>query len=95
MKVADIALNNQTLHVSGDLDFYNVMPVYHKSLALLKGLSSFQFDFSNLHSSDSAGIALIVEWQKLAKTHQKKITLNQLPAGLQSIAKVSGLGELV
>jgi phospholipid transport system transporter-binding protein len=95
IKTADITLNNQTLHLSGDLDFYNVMSVYRKSLDLLKALPAYQIDFSNLRSSDSAGIALIMEWVKLAKRQQKSIQLNQLPTSLQSIAKVSGLEGLV
>lgn len=94
-KMADITLNNQTLYLSGELDFYNVMSVYQKSLNLFNNLSAYQVDFSKLTSSDSAGIALIVEWLKLAKQHNKSIQLTNLSANLQSIVSVAGLGELI
>jgi phospholipid transport system transporter-binding protein len=94
-KIADITLNNQTLYLSGDLDFYNVMSVYRKSLVLLKNIPVYQIDFSKLTTSDSAGIALIMEWLKLAKKHHKSIQLNNLSANLQSIVEVAGLTELL
>ena len=94
-QIADITLDNQTLYLIGDLDFYNVMSVYEKSLVLLKNNPAYHIDFSGLKTSDSAGIALILEWLKLAKHHHKKIQLNNLSANLQSIANVSGLRELL
>jgi len=43
------------------------MSVYEKSLAQLHKEKSWHFDFSGLKSCDSSGIALMIEWIKLAK----------------------------
>jgi phospholipid transport system transporter-binding protein len=92
---ADIALENQTLHVSGDMHVSKEMGLYAKSLPLLAQHSAWQFDFSRLQSSDSAGLALIVEWVKLAKQQQKTIQLQHLSHHLQSLARVAGLERVV
>lgn len=92
---ADIALENQTLLVSGDMHVSNVMGLYAKSLPLLSQRAVWSFDFSRLQSSDSAGLALIVEWVKLAKQQQKTIQLQHLTHHLQSLARVAGLERVV
>lgn len=92
---ADITLENQTLLVSGDMHVSNVMSLHAKSLPLLSQCSQWVFDFSRLKSSDSAGLALIVEWVKLARQQQKTIQLQHLTQHLQSLAKVAGLERVL
>lgn len=94
-KKADVYLNNGTLHVSGDLDFYNLMTVYRKSLSLLSELKDCRCDFSELRSSDSTGVVLMIEWIKWAREHSKPIQFCGVPEKLQSIIKVAGLETLM
>lgn len=94
-KHADITFQNNGFHISGDLNFSNVMSVYNKSLQLFDKHAEWVFDFSQLHSSDSAGLALIIEWIKLAKKTDKKVRFNHLPDGIVSLAKAADMDEIL
>jgi phospholipid transport system transporter-binding protein len=94
-KTADIIFQNNKFLISGDLDFSNVMLVYAKSLPQLEASSAWEFDFSSLKSSDSSGLALIIEWLKLAKRSNKSIQFTHLSPDLISIAKAAGIDQLI
>jgi phospholipid transport system transporter-binding protein len=91
MNKADITLQGNQFHVSGDLNFANVMSIYQKSLSQVNQCSELIFDFSQLTSSNSAGLALIIEWIKLSKQISKPIHFNHLPDDIMSIAKAAGV----
>jgi len=95
LKKADIIIQENQLVLSGDLDFSNVMSVYEKSLKLLDGCPDITVDFSKLASSDSSGLALMMEWEKLGKQDAKKVTFNQVSSKLTSIAKAAGIEGLI
>ena len=79
----------------GELDFSNVMAVYRKSLLQLANCPEFNFDFSQLKSSDSSGLALVIEWIKLAKQKNKRVRIRHLSQDLLSIARVAGLDKII
>lgn len=94
-KQADITLAGNRLTLSGELDFSNVMSLLAKSTSLCLPLTDVVIDFSQLKNSNSAGLALMIEWIKLAKAHQKRITFDHVSTDLISIAKVSGLYHII
>lgn len=89
--MADITFKDNQFFISGDLDFSNVMSLYNKSLLTAPRCSDLQFDFSQLASSDSSGLALIIEWIKLAKKLNKPIHFSHLSEDIMSIAKAAGI----
>jgi phospholipid transport system transporter-binding protein len=91
---ADIRCDNNEFRLSGSLNFSNVMSIYNKSLSAVANCHELIFDFSAVISSDSSGIALIVEWIRLAKMTNKKITFRHVSKDLMSIAKASSLDKL-
>jgi phospholipid transport system transporter-binding protein len=91
VKSADITFNGSHFLVTGDLNFSNVMSVYQKSLLDADKCSELIFDFSQLNSSDSSGLALIIEWIKLSKQKNKPIKFTHLSQDIMSIAKAAGL----
>ena len=95
LKNADITFNENRFLVSGDLNFSNVMSVYENSLNQLHHCRELRFDFSQLRSSDSSGLALIMEWIKFARQHQKAVHFSHLSQDLMSLAKVSGLDKII
>lgn len=94
-KTADITLQYNTLIIEGDLNFSNVMLVFQKSLRILPKNKNLTFDFSQLQSSDSSAIALIIEWIKFANSHNKSIRFTNLSDELISIAKAAHLDKLI
>jgi len=95
IKQADIQKQDHAFLVTGDINVTNVMSVYRKSLACLRQCPEWQFDFSQLQSTDSSGLALIIEWIKYAKQCRKPIRFTALPQELLSIAKAAGLDNLI
>jgi phospholipid transport system transporter-binding protein len=94
-KQANLVCHQQTLFLSGDLDFSNVMYIYQKSLADIYQLPVVNVDFFSLTSSNSSGLALMIEWIKLSKQLNKPIHFFNLSAKLMSIAKVAGMDHLI
>lgn len=79
------------LVVSGDLNFMTVPLLWEQSLSLLAALSELNFDLENITSSNSAGLALLIEWMKYAKNSQKKICFHHIPSQLGSIVSAAGV----
>ena len=94
-KHADIIMENNQLIVSGELSLCNVMQLYEKSLAYMPQCETVAFDFAQVKSSDSAGLALIVEWVKCARSLRKPITFSNISPQLSAVAKASGIEELI
>lgn len=92
---ADITFQDGKFLLSGELSFFNVMSVYQKSLPHLHQCEELHFDFSGLKTSDSGGLALIVEWMKFAKQFNKPIHFPHLSQDLLSIAKAASLDHLI
>lgn len=92
---ATITLENDRLLVTGDLDFTSVVSLWNTSLSLLQNCKDLNFDFSRVTSSNSAGLALLVEWVKLANKQHKKIHFHNIPPQLISIAAVGGVGHIL
>lgn len=95
MKQANLTLKDNVFFVAGDIDFSNVMSLRQKSLAQFNHQSELAFDFSQVKSSDSSGLALVIEWIKLSKDSNKKIKLMHIPEDLMLIAKASDLDSLI
>jgi len=95
LKKADITFRANTFLLTGELDFSNVMSVYQISLPHFYHCSQLTFDFSQVEDSNSAGLALIIEWIKLARRCGKPIHFNAISNDLMSIAKVAGLESIV
>ncbi|OGT45119.1 MAG: hypothetical protein A3E83_07530 [Gammaproteobacteria bacterium RIFCSPHIGHO2_12_FULL_41_20] len=92
---ATICYQDSQFIISGDLTFATVPVVWNKSQPMLDGKAQLLLDFSRVTSSNSAGLALILEWLKYAKYHNKKIQLHHLPPQLLTIARVAGLDALL
>jgi phospholipid transport system transporter-binding protein len=90
-----ITEQNGTLLVSGDLTFVTVMQLWNASLSLLAQQSKLELDLSQVATSDSAGVALMIEWVKYAKQAKKLIRFQHIPAQLASIIAISGIKKLL
>ena len=95
-KNAEIKMEGDVLYVSGDLDFSNVMSVYQASIkTICASSSSVTIDFSRLLSANSAALAIIVNWMKLANKNNVAISFRNMSGDIISLAKSSGLDKLI
>jgi len=57
--------------------------------------SEAHIDLAGVTRSDSAGLALLMEWLRLAKTRNMRLQFHNLPLQLREIARVSDLLPLL
>lgn len=92
---ASIICDNNCLRVSGDVGFATVANLWKMGLPLLANTSALSFDFSQVTRTDSAALALLLEWLKYAKREGKSIVFLNLPAQVVSLAEMTGIERLV
>lgn len=84
--------NLEQIIIKGDLTFASI---HKKTVDAIdfKQLSHRQvvtIDLSKVNSSDSAGLALLVEWIKLSKRDFIQLKFNHIPRQLLTLARLSG-----
>ena len=81
--------------VSGALTFETVPAVWHSSSALLSGGGDITFDLQGISHTDSAGLALLIEWMRTARAQDKRIAFKNIPAQMLAIATMSGVERML
>lgn len=82
--------------VAGELSKITVPAVWRSANTLLQGASQdLLIDLQQVTHTDSAGLALLLEWMTLARDKQLQIHFRNLPAQLWEIAKVSDLEDIL
>ena len=79
--------------ISGDLDFRTVPDVLKASQSLFANNNSLTIDLSGVESSNSAGLALLLEWMRYADLNAHSITFLNLPDQMKEIAQLCGVDE--
>lgn len=79
----------------GELTFATVPALLTESDALLAGATELCIDLAGVQRADSAGLALLAEWLRLASGRQQAITYINAPTQLHNLAKVSGLEQVL
>ena len=87
--------DDQRLYVSGVVSFDTVPRLSEQADHLFSRLERIDVDLSQVTRSDSAGLALMVEWMRQARLLQRPITYLNIPAQMLAIARVSGLDRVL
>ena len=90
-QAANIMQQKGCLIISGDLNFFSVMSLWQQSLTLFSSMRELRFDLAEVSSSNSAGVALVLEWIKYARAKQKPIQFTNVPNQLASVLKAAGV----
>jgi len=83
------------IEVSGTLSFGLVVELLKSSRPYFSGQEKITFDLSGVEKTDSAGLALLVEWMVMAEKSGQEIAFQQLPKQMLDIARVSGLDDVL
>lgn len=84
------------LRVEGDLTFATVTALLAASRPLFSaGSGALRVDLSGVGRADSAGLALLIEWLRLARGAGRELQFQAVPAQMQAIAAASGLTDLL
>jgi phospholipid transport system transporter-binding protein len=89
------ALGEGRFRVSGVLDAATAGDVLEQSQKLFVGLPRIQVDLGGVTESDSAGLALLLEWLRMARQHDQKIQCVNLPAQIDALARISEVEDLL
>jgi phospholipid transport system transporter-binding protein len=83
------------LRVSGELSFKTVPEIVPRCRELTRGEGELCIDLAAVQRADSAGVALLVEWQREAQRQQRRIRFQNIPQQMLVIARLSGVDELL
>lgn len=95
MKGADIEpLGEGRYLVTGVLDATTVGPVLKRSALLFADSPTLHIDMAGVTESDSSGLALLIEWLRLAKQKRQQISFHNMPHQVDALARISEVEEL-
>lgn len=81
--------------MGGVLSFESVPALSEQAEALFDGQSRVEIDLNDVQRSDSAGVALLVEWMGQAQRRAVEIRYLNVPAQMLAIARVSSLDQIL
>lgn len=81
--------------VSGELSFDTAVSGIEMTEELFTQTSVLDVDLGEVIHSDSAGLALLIEWMRQAQKLNKPIRYFNMPAQMLAMAEASGLEELL
>lgn len=90
-----IAIADGTACLEGAMDFTTVTTLLAAGEVLLRRPGALQIDLGGVSSSNSAGLALLLEWMDLARSRRVDLTFVNLPDSLWRIAALSNLEALL
>ncbi|MFA7387206.1 MAG: STAS domain-containing protein [Thiohalobacteraceae bacterium] len=83
------------LVLSGELSFDTVVRLRAQAEPLLDRADDIRIDLQDIARSDSAGLALLVEWMRSAGRRGKAIEFLNIPQQMLAIARVSSLDQVL
>ncbi len=81
--------------LAGELSFESVPGLLDAGEQLFLAGGEVRLDLSQLERSDSAGLALLVNWLRQARDRQCRLSFQQVPEQLLRLARVSGADQLL
>lgn len=91
MATATVERDGDILRVRGELDFDSVAELWTAANPLFATESFAYIDLRDVERSNSAGVALLVEWLRQAQTLQRDLRFIHVPAQMRAIIQVVDL----
>lgn len=88
-------LGGDRSRISGSLHFTTVSALLPEGVAAIDGGSAAVIDLANVSSSDSSGLALLIEWLSVAHGAGRSLRYENIPTQLQQLARLSEVEELL
>lgn len=80
--------------VAGNLTFATIGKDTLKSMMSLTSAREITLDLKQVGLTDSAGLALMIEWLKYARSKRTHTVFKNIPEQLRNLAKLSGLDKI-
>jgi len=79
--------------VEGNLTFATIDQQTLQSFRFLKGIDTICIDLAKVGTTDSAGLALMIEWIKQSRKIRAQLRFKNIPNQLLALAKLSGFDK--
>ena len=83
------------LLLRGELSMGTVPELLKQAHLQSGGDAPIRVDLQGVERADSAGVALLIEWQRDASRQQRSISFQNIPSQMLAIARLSGVDELL
>ena len=96
MKPAQLEMaDDGRLLLRGELSMDTVPELLKQGHVQSGGDAEIRVDLQGVERADSAGVALLIEWQRAASRQQRSISFQNIPSQMLAIARLSGVDELL
>ncbi len=89
------AVGDNQFVLSGPLSFTSVRGLWQRGQELFHEGAAIHLDLKEVTHTDSAGLALLVEWVCVLQRAKGRLELRNVPQQLQVIARTSRMDELL
>mgnify|MGYP001046771011 CR=1 FL=1 len=89
------ALGDGRFRIGGVLNAATVTHILSQSKERFQGLSPIETDFAAVTESDSAGLALLLEWLRLARKSGQQLHFDNVPEQIMALARISEVDDLL
>ena len=95
MASATAERDGDTLRVRGELDFDTVADMWATTEAPILLEPILRVDLGGVQRSNSAGVALLVQWLRQARRRQVELVFIDVPAQMREIVRVADLEQVL
>lgn len=95
MASATTERDGDTLRVRGELDFDTVADLWATTEAPILLEPILRVDLGGVQRSNSAGVALLVQWLRQARRRQVELVFIDVPAQMREIVRVADLEQVL
>ena len=88
----------EVLRLEGNLSYETIPAVLAETAQFAARADlpqTIRIDFAGVTGVDSAAVALLLEWRRMALARQKVLLFENLPANLLALARLYGVAELI
>ncbi len=92
---AIVEQSGNTVTVSGVLDFVSARETLDSVSSFIRANNALDIDLSGVVESNSAGLALLIEWLAVARREGHSVTFHHIPDSLRQLAGVCQVDGLI
>lgn len=92
---AGIRVEEGCLFVRGAITYDNVVETTRAGEAVIKMNSRVVIDLAEITQVDSSAVSMLLEWVRVAQTHDQEIEFINLPANLADLIELYDVDDLI
>ena len=95
MSKAALITATDTWKIQGDLSFETTPELFETARELMRERLPVCIDLESVERVESAGVALMLDWIRTVRTHDRTLQFSNVPDHMRSIADLCGVGHLL